>query len=236
MNLNLDKNRLMVISFALSIGFWWYITGSIDQAVGVLVLIFIHEMGHYLAAKVKNLRVSPPIFMGPLGAFISMEEQPASARDEADMAFAGPLLGTIGGVITVALGVVLGVPALIGLAGWAFWLNLFNLIPLAPLDGGRISMAIDRRMWVLGLPMILWLLMSGPSNTYGTVVMVLILFNAWQDIQQRKLMQINYPQYFDVGFKTRIGYAVAYLALGAFLYWTVSNPMGLVRLLIGLGL
>ena len=226
-----NRSNIMVISFALSLLFWWYQTGSVYLAVGVLALIFVHEMGHFLAARLKNLRVSPPIFMGPLGAFISMEEQPSSARDEAFMAIAGPVFGTIAGIITVALGVVLGVPEMFALAGWAFWLNFFNLVPLAPLDGGRISMAIERRMWVLGLPMILWMLFTGPGASYGTIVLMLILFNAWTDIQNRKRMADEWPSYFDVGFATRIGYAVTYLGLAAFLFWTISNPTGLVHLL-----
>lgn len=226
----------MVLSFAFSIFCWFLMLGSINLAVGIVLLIFVHEMGHYLAARQKNLRVSPPIFMGPLGAFIAMEEQPPTAREEAYMAFAGPLLGTVGAIAAAALGVVLGVPELHQLAYWACWLNLFNLIPLAPLDGGRISMAIDRRMWVLGLPLVLYLLFSMPLSTFGLIVFMLILMNAWQDIQMRKAMAEQFPSYFDVGFATRLGYTLAYLALGGFLFWAVSNPTGIARLLISLGL
>lgn len=231
-----NKSRNMVISFALSIAFWWWMIGSINMAVAVLVLIFVHEMGHYLAARQKNITVSPPLFMGPLGAFIAMESQPQSAKDEAYMAFAGPLLGTIGGVVAMVIGYKLGVSELVSVAGWAMWLNLFNLIPLAPLDGGRISMAIDRRMWVFGLPMIAYLLFTSPSASFGSVVLILVLMQAWTDIQARQSQAAQDPAYFDVGFKVRLGYVVAYLALGAFLFWTVENPYGFLAFLGWLGL
>src|SRR3990167_8789309 len=117
-----NQNRLMVWSFALSVGLLWLWLGSLQLAVGLLVLIFVHEIGHYLAARQKGIKVTPPIFLGPLGAVINMQEQPKSASDEAYMAFAGPLLGTVGGVVAIVVGYMLGVPALFGLAKWAFML------------------------------------------------------------------------------------------------------------------
>lgn len=231
-----NKSRNMIISFALSIAFWWWMVGSLNMAVAILLLIFVHEMGHYLAARQKNIAVSLPLFMGPLGALINMESQPQSAKDEAYVGFAGPLLGTVGGIAAMIIGYKLGVSELIAVAVWALWLNLFNLIPLAPLDGGRISMAIDRRMWIIGLPMIAYMLFTSPAASFGTVVLILVLMNAWADIQARQIQAAQSPAYFDVGFKVRVGYALAYVVLGAFLLWAVTNPYGLLAVLGGLGL
>lgn len=231
-----NQNKLMVWSFALSVGLLWLWLGSIHLAVGLLVLIFVHEIGHYLAARQKEIKVSPPIFLGPLGALINMQSEPKSASDEAYVAFAGPLLGTLGGVVAVGVGYMLGVPVLFGLARWAFMLNLFNLIPLAPLDGGRISMAMDRRLWVLGLPLLLGFLWTSWDSTFSVIVILMVLTQAFQDIRARSEQAAAKPAYFDVGFKTRVSYALAYLALGAFLYWAMSNPMGLVSLMVWLGL
>ncbi len=230
------QNSLMAWSFGLSVGLLWLWLGSIHLAVGLLVLIFVHEMGHYLAARQKNIKVTPPIFLGPLGALINMQEQPKSASDEAYMAFAGPLLGTLGGIVAIVVGHMLGVPALFGLAKWAFMLNLFNLIPLAPLDGGRISMAMDRRLWVLGLPLLLVLLWTSWDSTFSVIVIMMVLSQAFQDIRTRGEQAAANPAYFDVGFKTRVSYALAYLALGGFLYWAMSSPLGLVSLMVKLGL
>jgi len=230
-----SKSKMTVISFAVSLAILALLLQSIYMAVGFIVLLFVHEMGHYIAAKHKGLKVSPPVFMGPMGAFINMEEQPANARVEAYMAFAGPLAGTIGTIIATIIGLKLGSSELLQVAQWSFWLNLFNLIPLAPLDGGRVSMAIDRRMWVLGVPLLAYVIFTMPLGMFGIIVVFLIATNAWRDIQMRKAMAAQFPSYFDVGFGTRVGYAVAYMALAAFLFWIVNVPGGLAHLLVSLG-
>ena len=230
-----SRSKMTVISFAVSLAILAFLLGSIYMAVGFIVLLFVHEMGHYVAAKHKGLKVSPPVFMGPMGAFISMDEQPANARVEAYMAFAGPLAGTIGSIIATIVGLKLGSHELLQVAQWSYWLNLFNLIPLAPLDGGRVSMAIDRRMWILGVPLLAYVIFSMPLGGFGMIVVFLIATNAWQDIQMRKVMAAQQPSYFDVGFNTRVGYAAAYIALAAFLFWVVNVPGGLAGLLVSLG-
>jgi Zn-dependent protease len=229
-----SKSKMTVISFAVSLAILALLLQSIYMAVGFIVLLFVHEMGHYVAAKHKGLKVSPPVFMGPMGAFINMEEQPANARVEAYMAFAGPLAGTIGTIIATIIARQLGSPELLQVAQWSFWLNLFNLIPLAPLDGGRISMAIDRRMWVLGVPLLAYVVFTMPLGGFGLIVIFLIATSAWRDIQMRKAMAEQFPSYFDVGFGTRVGYAAAYMALAAFLFWAVNGGLGSLLVMLGL--
>jgi len=108
-------------------------------------------MGHVLAAKRKGIPVSAPAFIPFLGALITMKKQPLNAQDEAYLAFGGPLLGTIGALGALGLGVMLESPALLSVAQVGFFLNLINLIPVHPLDGGRIVTAISRWLWVVGL-------------------------------------------------------------------------------------
>jgi Zn-dependent protease len=234
-NLENSMFNKTVISFAISLALWSLLFGSVEIALGFLALLFVHEMGHFFAAKQKNLAVDPPVFT-PIGAFIAMKELPASARDEAYMAFGGPLLGTIGAIVALVLGMVLGVPVLVQVSMYAFWLNLFNLIPLAPLDGGRISMAIDRRMWVIGAAVFAYFMFSFGMNGFNLLIGLFIGMQAYQDIQMRKNMAAVQPSYFDVGFNTRLGYAIAYLALGGFLLQVVTHPQWLPSLLASLGL
>jgi Zn-dependent protease len=224
-----------VVSFAISLALWSLLFQSVGLALAFLALLFVHEMGHYLAAKHVNLDVSPPVFT-PIGAFIAMRELPASARDEAFMAFGGPLLGTIGAIVALIVGTVLGVPVLVQASMFAFFLNLFNLIPLAPLDGGRISMAIDRRMWVVGAALLAYMAFSFGLNMFNLLIIGFIAMQAVQDIQMRKTLSATQPSYFDVGFNTRLGYAIAYLALGGFLLQVVTHPQWLPSLLGSLGL
>ncbi|RKD27036.1 hypothetical protein BEP19_00220 [Ammoniphilus oxalaticus] len=120
-------------------------------AIGVVVMIFIHEMGHVLAAKRKGIPVSAPAFIPFVGALITMRKQPLNAEEEAYLAFGGPLIGTVGALGAYGLGVALQSPALLSVAQIGFFLNLINLIPIHPLDGGRIVTAISRWLWVVGL-------------------------------------------------------------------------------------
>lgn len=123
----------------------------VSFAIGLLVMIFIHEMGHVIAAKHKGLPVSAPIFIPFMGAFINMKRNPRDAATEAYIGYGGPLLGTIGATITFALGVWLDYPVLYSVAYIGFLINLINLVPIHPLDGGRISVAITRWLWLVGL-------------------------------------------------------------------------------------
>src|SRR5262249_38746889 len=146
-----DRERMLTVgSFAVSVLIFWLLMGSVYVAVAFLVLLGIHEMGHFWAAKHTGLRVKPPIFT-PFGAFIQLLEQPQNAAHEAFVGYGGPFLGTVGAVGALVLGVAFGAQPLLIAAKYALFLNLFNLIPLAPLDGGRISMALSRKLWVVGI-------------------------------------------------------------------------------------
>lgn len=232
----LNQRATTLVSFAISVAFWWMMTGSVNVALGILILIFVHEMGHYFAAKQIGVTVSTPVF-SPFGAAVLMGPT-ATAKEEAYVGIAGPFLGTVASVICFALGLWMGVGELFRIAQWGLMLNLFNLIPLSPLDGGRISMAVDRRLWVLGAPMFLYVMfvMFGGASTFNLMIGVMIGMQAYGDIQMRAEVARSNPGYFEVGAKARIVTVAAWLALGGFLAWTVFQPSGLMSLLVSLGL
>lgn len=120
-------------------------------SIGIAVMIFIHEMGHVFAAKRKGLPVSAPAFIPFFGALITLKRQPVDAATEAYIAMGGPLLGTVGATACFGLAVALDSPALASVAQIGFFLNLINMVPVHPLDGGRIVTAISRWLWVVGL-------------------------------------------------------------------------------------
>lgn len=230
-----NRNVLMGASLLLTLLVWTSMLGTLALAIGFLVMLFIHEMGHYLAAKQLGLPVSPPIFT-PVGAMILMPTLPKSAKEEAYIAIAGPTLGTLGALAGFILGIVLGVQDLILVSKLAFMLNLFNLIPLAPMDGGRISMVISRHLWVLGAPLLAWVVYSSGFSSMTVLVAVLVGFQAYQDITMRKqLAQVN-PQYFQPELPARLTYIAAYLGLGAFLVWAYFFTPSFAGFLVGLGL
>ncbi|MEW9699685.1 site-2 protease family protein [Paenibacillus sp. SI8] len=120
-------------------------------AIGIVLMILIHELGHVVAAKMKGLPVSAPVFIPFLGALITMKKNPTDAATEAFIGIGGPILGTIGATAAFALGVYTDIPVIVSVAYAAFYLNLINLLPIHPLDGGRISTAVTRWLWIVGL-------------------------------------------------------------------------------------
>ncbi len=119
--------------------------------VAVVYLIFVHEMGHVIAAKRKGVETSPAFFIPFMGAFISLKQMPRDAATEAYLAYGGPLAGLISFLPAVALYEWNGDPfwALVVFLG--AMINLFNLIPVSPLDGGRIVSVLSTKIWLAGL-------------------------------------------------------------------------------------
>jgi len=152
--LKLGKFGGVFFSMLITIGAYalWFPWGF---AVGFVLLILIHELGHVIAAKQKGLPVSAPLFIPFVGAMINMKRHPRDAVTEAYIAFGGPVLGTIGALLVFGLGIYLDGSKvgklMYALALSGFMINLFNLLPIHPLDGGRIATAVSRWLWVVGL-------------------------------------------------------------------------------------
>jgi Zn-dependent protease len=145
-------------------------------AIGFVLLIFIHEMGHVLAARRRGLPVSAPMFIPFLGAFITMKRMPKDAETEAYIGMGGPVLGSAGAFVCYAIGYWTGHPLWYALAHSGFLINLLNLMPVHPLDGGRIVTAVSRWLWLVGViagPFIIW--------HYGGFIFIYIwLLFIWQ--------------------------------------------------------
>jgi Zn-dependent protease len=137
--------------------------------VGFVLLILVHEMGHYVAARRLGLDVGAPVFIPFFGAFIAMREMPKDARVEAIVGIAGPLLGSAAALLCYVAALATGSDLFMALAYVGFFLNLFNLIPLLPFDGGRVVGAISPRLWLLGLPLLL-----GVFFTSGNALLLIL--------------------------------------------------------------
>ena len=147
--LKLGKLAPAVLSMLLSIGAYALLFGW-QYAVGFVALILVHEMGHYLAARRRGLDVGLPTFIPFVGAWIQLKDLPHDAETEAYVGVAGPLVGTLGALACFYLARSNHSPLLLALAYSGFFLNLFNLIPLSPFDGGRVTAAISPRLWLVG--------------------------------------------------------------------------------------
>ncbi|MFD0768601.1 site-2 protease family protein [Bacillus sp. CGMCC 1.60114] len=143
-----------VFSMLLSLGAYAAIYGW-KFGVALVYLLLIHEMGHLWAARRKGIATSPAIFIPFMGAVIGMKELPKNAKDEAYIAYMGPLFGLISFLPAIPLYMITKEPfwALVIVLG--SMINFFNLIPVSPLDGGRIVSVVSTKIWALGLVILL---------------------------------------------------------------------------------
>ncbi len=146
---------LMIWVYAVSWG-WPY-------SAGFVLLILVHECGHLIAARRLGLNVGAPVFIPFMGAFIALKEAPKNAWIEAQVGIGGPLLGTVGAGICEGLYWITGNLLFRALAYSGFVLNLFNLMPVGFLDGGRIVTALSPWLWVAGFCALAALVFSHPN-------------------------------------------------------------------------
>ena len=132
-------------------------------AIGFVVLIWVHEMGHVLQLKREGIEASAPMFIPFLGAFVAMKEMPKDALAEARVGLAGPILGTLGALGALGIYALTQEPLFLGLAYVGFFINLFNLLPMLPLDGGRAVGALSPAFWFVGIVGIVALLFVQPN-------------------------------------------------------------------------
>jgi Zn-dependent protease len=202
-----------LFSIFVSFGVYLWI-GGIWFAVGLIVLLFVHEMGHVLEAKRQGLDVTAPMFIPLLGAMITLKENPRDAWHEARLALAGPILGSLGAAAIYLAGVAEDSNRLKAIAFLGFLLNLFNLIPLVPLDGGRAMAALHPALWLVGL-----LILGGLVVVRPNPLLIIILFFAAMELWRRWQTR-NHPEaqtYYHVLPWQRAAVGVAYFGLAALL-------------------
>ena len=142
-----------LITMLISVGVYAVVFGW-RYAVGIVAMLFLHEMGHYIAAVQRGLRVRLPMFIPFAFAWVTLEDTPHDAETEAYIGLAGPMLGTVAAIGAYFLARDDGPGWLLAVAYTGFLINLINLIPLPPLDGGRVTTILSPRIWLLGVPII----------------------------------------------------------------------------------
>jgi Zn-dependent protease len=194
------------------LGGWWF-------GVGLVGLIFVHEMGHVLALRRQGVPASAPLFIPFMGAVIGMKKMPANAWREAEVALAGPLLGSLGAAAVWAAGVHFHSRFLVALAFIGFFINLFNLIPVVPLDGGRAVAALHPAIWLLGLVGLVGLEVLRPSPLLPFIILIggLELWRRW-----RSRLDPAFSGYYRVTRSQRTVVAFAYLGLAGLLVLGMS--------------
>lgn len=211
--LKLGAFKGTLITMAISVVVYSIFFGPVF-ALGFVLLLLIHEMGHYLMARHLGQSVSAPVFVPLLGALINMRRQPGSVREEATMALAGPVLGTAASWACVGLGLILHSQFWAALGYLGCVLNLFNLIPASPLDGGRVTAAISKWANLVGLGVLglygIWALSSGTA--FAPVLLIILIFAVFGTISRFRQSRVQ-PDYLSVSVGTRSAFLGLYLLM-----------------------
>ena len=198
---------LSVLVYAFVYG-WMY-------ALGFVALLFVHEMGHYVAARQRGLAVGAPTFIPFVGAWIELKDMPHDAETEAYVGLGGPLLGSVGALVAYLMARSYDATWLLAVAYSGFFLNLFNLIPLSPFDGGRITAVLSPRLWLLGVPILGALFLWRPSPLL-LIVALLAAPQVWKAWTFRK-DSAEAQTYYATRAAVKWEYGLIYLALTGFL-------------------
>ncbi|HEY5673869.1 MAG TPA: site-2 protease family protein [Malonomonas sp.] len=194
----------MLISIWAYAMFWGW-----PFAAGFVALLFIHEMGHVVALRMLGIKATAPMFIPFMGAYIGMKQLPKNAFDEAVMAYGGPLLGTLGAIGCAGAGLLTGNPFWYALAMSGFLLNLFNLLPISPLDGGRIIGVISPKLWIVGL--------VGAAGlfylTWSPIIALVIIMGSLQIYSTSKGSATEKARYYAVSPTKRVIAGLAFLGL-----------------------
>jgi Zn-dependent protease len=202
-------------SMVLSVGAYALIWG-LPFAFGFVALLFVHEMGHYIQLRREGVKPSGMLFIPFLGAVIGARSLGGSAIAEARVGLAGPVLGSLAAAALVPVAIVTGNDMFQALAFTGFFLNLFNLLPVVPLDGGRAMAAMAPWMWFVGLFALVVITFSFPNP----IMLLIVLFGALETYRRwktRRSGEEGNAAYYQVRPAHRLGVAAVYLGLIALL-------------------
>jgi Zn-dependent protease len=194
-------------------------------ALGFVLLIFVHELGHAVAMQRLGIPAGAPVFIPFVGAVIAMKGHPRDAWIESVVGIGGPLLGGIGAFACLVVAWFTGSLFWYALASTGFLINLFNMIPVSPLDGGRIVGVISRWLWLVGyvLGIAVFLL------TWSPILMLILLLGLFG---LGRTLRGPREGYFDVPIARRRLMAFAYFGLLAALtlgMWSADRSLEPIR-------
>jgi Zn-dependent protease len=200
-------------TMAVSIGAYALLWGW-KFGVALVLLIFVHELGHVIELRRQGVPASAPLFIPFMGAVVGMKQLPDDVWREARVALAGPILGSLGAAAVWAAGAAYDSEFLVAMAFLGFLINLFNLLPIVPLDGGRAVAALHPAFWLVGLVGLAGLMVLSPNPILLIVVVLgaLELWNRWHGRHEAAA-----SGYYRIKPWQRVTVGVTYLGLAALL-------------------
>jgi len=212
-------------SMALSIAA--YATKApLPLVVGFALIILIHEIGHAVVIRAKGLRAGMMVFIPFIGGAVTIKDQPRSAYDDAQIGLAGPIAGTFASLIVLQMYKWTDAPMYLAIAAAGFAVNLLNLLPIGMLDGGRISAAVTKWMWVFGGGALIYKVAKQP-NPLMLIVLLHVAFQVYASIRREK----DDKSFYDVTISQRAAIAVTYFFLVVFLghqTWMTLNRLSVL--------
>ncbi|CAN5192870.1 site-2 protease family protein [soil metagenome] len=200
-------------SMLVSIGAYSLIWGW-PFALGFVLLLLIHEMGHVIQLRREGIEASAPMFIPFLGAVVAAKSMGEDAAAEARVGLAGPVFGSLASLIPLGIWLATGNEFWQALAFVGFFLNLFNLLPVLPLDGGRAMAALSPWVWAVGYAALVVLTFVFPNP----IMLLILLFGGMES--WRRFKARNTPEsrrFHAIPGRTRALVAVVYLGLAALL-------------------
>jgi Zn-dependent protease len=179
-------------------------------AAGFVLLLFVHEMGHVIQLRREGIRASAPLFIPFMGAFVGMKQLPPDAAAEARVGLAGPVLGSLGCLVPLILWKSTGDVFFQALAFTGFFLNLFNLLPVLPLDGGRAMAALSPWLWIVGFGLLVAAAIAFPNP----IMILILVLGGMETLRRWRTRKTPAAQaYHRVSGRQRAAIAVVYLGL-----------------------
>jgi Zn-dependent protease len=203
----LTTSGTALVSVAAYSLFWGW-----EFAAGFVVLLFLHEMGHVIALRREEIKASTPMFIPFLGAAIFAKSLGDNALAEARVGLAGPVLGSLAAGAVALAGWLTGSSFLLALAYVGFLINLFNLLPVVPLDGGRAMAAMAPWMWFIGFGALVAMVLIFPNP----ILLIIVLFGGmetWRRWQQRRTRSLEQAAYYRVSPRHRLLVGAVYIGL-----------------------
>jgi Zn-dependent protease len=185
---------------------------SLPLVTGFVGVILIHEIGHAVAIRAKGLRAGMMVFIPFIGGAVTLKDQPRTAYDDAQIGLAGPIAGTFASLVFLQVYKWTDHPLYLEIAIAGFAVNLINLLPIGMLDGGRISAAVTKWMWVFGGGVLIYKVIKQP-NPLMVLILLLAAFQVYLSIVREK----DDKAFYDVTIAQRVFIAIAYFGLVIFL-------------------
>ena len=216
--------QFSVAGVSMGLSIWaMALKAPLRLVIGFVAIIFVHEIGHAVAIRAKGLHAGIMVFIPFIGGAVTLKDQPRSAYDDAQIGLAGPIAGTFASLVFLQIYKWTDQPLYLAIAAAGFAVNLINLLPIGMLDGGRISAAVTKWMWVFGGGVLVYKVVKQP-NPLMLLIVVLVAFQVYLSIVREK----DDKAFYDVTISQRVFIAVAYFLLVLFLgHQTYTNMIRL---------